>query len=65
LEQAAILLLPYYSIAVLYRAVFSCLENLIATSNYFWIKVKIALEGKTLKDYVIELIKADLEKSQK
>jgi len=28
---------------------------------YKQIKVKIALEGKTLKDYVIELIKNDLE----
>jgi len=32
---------------------------------YKQVKVKIALEGKTLKDYVIQLIKNDLEKSQK
>jgi predicted DNA binding CopG/RHH family protein len=32
---------------------------------YKQIKVKIALEGITLKDYVISLIKSDLEKSQK
>ena len=32
---------------------------------YKQIKVKIALEGITLKDYVIGLIKADLEKNQK
>ncbi len=32
---------------------------------YKQIKVKIALEDKTLKDYVIGLIKADLEKEQK
>ena len=28
---------------------------------YKRIKVKVALEGKTLKDYIIELIKNDLE----
>jgi predicted DNA binding CopG/RHH family protein len=32
---------------------------------YKQIKVKIALEGITLKDYVISLIKSDLEKSPK
>lgn len=32
---------------------------------YKQIKVKVALEGKTLKDYIIGLIKADLEKDQK
>ena len=32
---------------------------------YKQIKVKIALGGITLKDYVIGLIKADLEKNQK
>lgn len=32
---------------------------------YKRIKIKVATDGKTLKDYVIELIKADLEKSQK
>lgn len=32
---------------------------------YKQIKVKIALEGITLKDYIIKLIKEDLEKNQK
>ena len=32
---------------------------------YKQIKVKIALEGTTLKDYIIELVKADLEKDKK
>lgn len=32
---------------------------------YREIKIKIAKEGKTLKDYVIELIKQDLEKKTK
>lgn len=31
---------------------------------YKKIKVKIALEGKTLKDYIIELIKNDLEEEK-
>lgn len=32
---------------------------------YKKIKVKIALQGVTLKDYVIKLIKQDLEKDKK
>jgi len=32
---------------------------------YKKIKVKVALEGKTIKGYVIDLIKADLEKNKK
>lgn len=28
------------------------------------IKIKATQEGKTIKDYIIELIKADLEKSE-
>ena len=32
---------------------------------YKEIKVRVALKGGTLKDYVIELIKKDLEKSKK
>ena len=28
---------------------------------YKQIKIRVAIEGKTLKDYVIELIKKDLE----
>lgn len=32
---------------------------------YKQVKVKVALEGKTLKDYIIELIKKDLESDKK
>ena len=29
------------------------------------VKIKVAKEGKTLKDYIVELIKEDLEKDKK
>lgn len=32
---------------------------------YKQIKVKVATEGKTLKDYIIDLIRKDLEKQKK
>ena len=32
---------------------------------YKQIKVKVALDGKTIKDYIIELINKDLEKDKK
>jgi len=40
--------------------------NFKVNENFYKeIKVHIALEGITLKDYVINLIKQDLEKSKK
>ena len=33
-------------------------------SLYRDVKVKTAFEGRTIKDYIIELIKADLEKDE-
>ena len=32
---------------------------------YREVKIKVAIEGKTIKDYVIELIKKDLEITKK
>lgn len=32
---------------------------------YKAIKVKVALNGKSMKDYIVELIKKDLENEQK
>jgi len=37
----------------------------VGENFYKEIKVRVALKGGTLKDYVIELIKEDLEKQQK